>query len=277
MFNTSTYIDPLYSPLGIKYQQAHSGPYQDVSTKNIIAGLKQEELSGFGRPMIDNGEAIKEEIDSLWKISNRMWYRDYFVSGGLSEVSKFLLKHEVKHCPYFTQVIDLTKEGARLHGDMRKSYKHLVNKGKDAYETVIIDKDSPQGKIQDEIQNFRQFHIEIIGRETRPPLTWELQRKQIQADEGFAVFGLKAGDIVAAAFFIYNKISCYYGVSVSAEDINSHWLIWEAIRHAKHKLGCRYFDLGEQQFVGTHKQYNISLFKRGFGGQTKMYLEFKTE
>lgn len=249
---------PLYSELGIEYQQAYNGPYTDLSYSvngtTVIAGLKDGKVTGFGRPVLAVGNRLKQAAQRLYEISDNIWYRAYEIDG----FAKFLLKKGYEAIPYFTQVIDLSKTGDELHAGVRKSYKSLLNKG----EPKLC-------QLKMYFRKMKEMHLSASGRKTRSDKTWEIQWKQILSEEAFAFI-----DKNIAGFFIYNNHTCYYGVGCSMEGAGSHALIWKAILHAK-KLGCKYFEMGEQVFSGDEKLVNISKFKRGFGGQTVMRLDLR--
>jgi hypothetical protein len=249
---------PLYSELGIEYQQAYDGPYEDLSYSvngtTVIAGIKDGKITGFGRPVLAVGKKLRQAAEKLYEISDDIWYRAYEIDG----FAKLLLEKGYNAIPYFTQVIDLSKTEEELHADVRKSYKSLINAGNPKIST-----------------NFwwfwwlRTIHYEAAGRNTRRDETWQIQWKQIVDKEAFLIIDDNAG-----GFFIYNNHTCYYGVGASIEGANSHALIWEAILHAK-ELGCKYFEMGEQVFSGEEKLVNISKFKRGFGGTCQMRLDLR--
>ena len=250
---------PLYSELGIEYQQAYDGPYEDLSHLYghlAIAGLKDGKLTGFGRPVLVFGDK-KKAAKSLYEISDDIWYRAYEIDE-IADFAKFLLEKGYEATPYFTQVIDLSKTEAELHADVRKSYKSLINK-KAAVVTFV-----PSA-----FRLFENMHYKAAEGKTRPDKTWDIQWQQIVAEEAFLVMDREAG-----GFFIYNNHTCYYGVGASLEGANSHALIWEAILYAK-ELGCKYFEMGEQVFSGDEKLVNISKFKRGFGGQTLTRIDLR--
>lgn len=254
---------PLYSELGIEYQQAYDGPYKDLSYSvngtALIAAIKDGKVSGFGRPVFATGKKLKQAAERLYEISDDIWYRDYLIDG-IGDFSKFLLSKGFRAVPYFTQVIDLSKTEEELHADVRKSYKSLINK-----KSATIDFDP------NEFWLFRQLHISVAGRVTRKYKTWEIQQKMINTEEAFL-----ATDAGAAGLFIYNNHTCYYGVGCSMEGGSSHALIWKAILYAKW-LGCKFFEIGEQVFSGDEKLVNISKFKRGFGGTCQMRLDLRKE
>ncbi len=252
-------MKPLYSKLGIKYQQAYSGPHHDLSyavgDNRMILSIKNGKLSGFGRPAIclgDSGKLIKN-FKKIYQ--GNVWYMDY-LEGGLTEISRFLLKEGVVPKPYYTQIIDLTQTEEQLHSQLRKSYKHLANT------------DDPQVFVTSEsVDWLKDMHIRICGKQTRSDETWELQKEMVRQGEALVVTSHSA-----AGLFLYNSESCYYGVGKGEP---AHPVIWRAILHAK-AIGCKEFEMG-QQVYGNGKDANISNFKRGFGGKTVVRLEFGSE
>ena len=278
---------PLYSELGTRYQQAYSGPYDDMTVviddSRLIIACKDGKLSGFGRPAICVGDANKvlPAFKNLYEAFPNIWYMDYLRDNKLDAISAFLLKNGLAAQFYYTQIIDLTATKEQLHAQLRKSYKNLVNK----YQTYIASNgwtdpeilesgdNSGDNDINYIIENFRILHWKMYGRFTRNEETWRLQASMIRQNQAFVYTNY---DKSAMGLFIHDKNTCYYGVNSSCGDEISHPLVWSAILHAK-TLGCREFELGEQKFKGDEKLMDISYFKRGFGGSTKLRLEFGKE
>ena len=239
-----------YTPLYTKLDEE----YQVLYTHNFTEGW-------FSRSYVGDWGILPQEA----------WYLDYLDSGKLSQVSLELIKCGRKPRPYYTQAIDLSKTEEELHHDLRKSYKSLVNK-------------NPIISVMSDIEPIRKLHVKMYGGETRSKETWFVQQKMIWAKELFALMQVRFPNInrpdlcepEAGGLFYYNEHICYYGVGCSVEGVGSHALIWRAILHAK-KLGCRWFDMGQQVFDGGEKDVNISKFKRGFGGETRVYLEFRKD
>jgi hypothetical protein len=258
-------ITPLYSNWDIAYQQEYSGPYEDVSYYGddaiVIAGLKDGHISGFGRSMIALGrpKSLKREIQRLYSISNHILYLDYLKEGTASAVTKFLLAKGVTAKPYFSQVIDLTSD--RLYTDLRKSYKQLVKQDDD----VIASSDGRH------LDKLRELHKQICGYSTRPQATWDIQKKMLIKRRAFVVSKMDGDKMLAGALFYHNKYSAYYAVAKSLPEVKTHSLIWKAIQYAKW-MGLQTLEMGEQVFNGDKKTVDISLFKSGFGGQTKTRL-----
>jgi hypothetical protein len=223
----------LYSPLDIEYQQEYSGPYEDVRIDGFVAGIKDGKITGFGRPVIGDGE-----IRELWNISQDIWYMD-FLDGGLSENSRFLLSKGYQYNLYLTQVICLKEAIKVLRHNLRKSYKSLVNSF-----------DYQKGTIDD----FRQIHKEYHGY-TRSDKSWDVQRKM-----DTVIYTDRAR--ISGVMFYANKYWAYYASSAGT----AHALIWRAMLELKRK-GVLFCEMGEQVWDDT-KLGNIANFKRGFGGKT---------
>ena len=255
----------LYSPLDIEYQQEYSGPYEDLSFRSeeveIVSALKDGRITGFGRPVVCFGDdkLQKLHMERLWDTSKDIQYMDYLVDGYLSTASQFLLRHGYEAKPYYTQVINLSYGFARLHADVRKSYKSLINGVKRI--TFAAD-----------VSHLYELHIEAAGRETRSKNTWDIQQKMINEKQAFSLLMVnKAGVLI-----YHNNQWAYYAVAASLPGINTHALLWEAIVWCE-AAGIKYFELGEQTFNGDKKLMDISKFKRGFGGKTvtRLLLEKK--
>ena len=246
----------LYSDLDKEYNQAMSGPYEDMGN----VGLKDGRITGFWRPVVGIDLA---QLMHLWGRSQDIYYMD-LLQNGLSLTSKFLLAKGYVATPYYTQMIDLTKSEAELKCGLRKSYKSLVNKN------VIIND-------MDEITPFRRLHEKVKG-VTRSQETWDIQQKMLWKHEAFCLtqthFKSKRNPLPrntitdAGVLVYYNEHIAYYASGCSMVD--SHALMWQAILKAK-ELGCKRFEMGEQVFDDT-KLGNISKFKRGFGGATEVRL-----
>jgi hypothetical protein len=252
-------IDPLYSELGIEYQQAYSGPYRPMDIKKndgtVILALKDRRLSGYGRPSVcfGNSESVIHEFVDAYMQTPRVNYMDYMEGGKVTEITRFLMKQGRVPLIAFTQIIDLTQSEDDLHKEVRKSYQNLINKYRPEFCPVQV---------------LRDLHFHVCGRETRNPKTWEIQDRMCKQDEGFC---LKGQD--SSALFLHNSEHCYYGVAASMPHAVSHPLIWYGIIEAKRR-GCKTFEMGKQVFIGDSKELGIAGFKRGFGGQTIVRLEF---
>lgn len=260
------YLTALYSSLDQEFSQAMSGPYEDLSFHDddckVIAGLKDNRITGFWRPVVACGgdKALKLHIERLYDICPNIYYMDFLINGQLSVISQFLLRHGHTARPYYTQIIDLTRSEEELHADLRKSYKSLCNQGFGGIDTAL-------GPL-------RKLHLDVRGQK-RGFETWQIQAKMIDMQQAF----VSIQDEEKAACLIYhNRHTSYYACGASEKDVGSHSCVWMAVLQAK-TLECKTFEMGEQVFdvgapmmergkLAMKKDVDISLFKRGFGGQT---------
>ncbi|MDD5544360.1 MAG: hypothetical protein PHX83_14420 [Acidobacteriia bacterium] len=300
---------PVYSDLNIEYQKEYfrDSQFIDVSflvedNRLPVAGVcaavqtkpdGKRELSGYGWPMIflqahtpncgaDQriSKIVKAELDRLSKeySFDSILHRDYFPT--LSPVGEYLLSMGAKVRPHFTQIIDLSRSEESLHQQLRRSYQSLINWGQKNLELKLFDSKCIQ---REHLESFRQLHISVAGRQTRSQRTWDLQFEIVSQGGAFILMGWLQGNLVTASYYIHSSKYCYYGVSASKRELFdkplSHSSMWSAILHAR-ALGCRFFDTGEQLFAGqvdrapTTKELSISRFKRGFGGQTVVRLDY---
>ena len=244
----------LYSDLDWEYNNVMSGPYQNLSFRcdegTIIAGMKDDVISGAWRPMVCVGsdKFQKLHIERLFDTCRNFYYMDFLIDGKLSVISQFLLRHGHKARPYYTQIIDLSKP---MHEGLRKSYRSLVNK--------------TTGIVPDTIEGYKEVHRFNKGI-TRPTRTWEIQKRMA------IICNTRSN---AGAMFYYNNFGGYY---FSSAGENNHAIVYSLLRRLQER-GCVYAEMGEQVFSGDPKLVNISKFKRGFGGRTttRLILEKDTK
>lgn len=254
------------------------------------------EISAFGRPIlylesthctIDQvrraNKLLKEKLMAILAEAPEaaILYCDFLVKGELSFLGQCLLDNGASADPCFTQILTISPHEEDLKRDVRKSYKSLINWGMKNLSIRILDRHSI---VKSDMERFRQLHIQESGRETRAVRTWEIQYEQVLQGEAFVVLGELSGELVTAALFLYSDRYCYYGVSASVRALFdkplSHSIIWTAILQAK-QLGCSVYELGEQLFPAqgypSAKELGISVFKRGFGGETAVRLTIARE
>jgi hypothetical protein len=221
---------------------------------------------------------FKREIEHLHQRFQQVSWRfaDYLAGGQLSSFGKYLLSLGAIASPQFINIITLSSSEQELYRVVRKSYKSLINWGKKKMELRLID---GQAIKTEDIERFRLLHIGAAGKETRTKASWQLQYEMVKNREAFVIFGYLEEELVTAGFFMYTQNSCHYGTSASKRELFEkplfHVLMWQAICYAKEK-GCQFFETGDQLYPKqgdpTSKELDISTFKRGFGGETKVRL-----
>jgi len=257
--------------------------------------------SYYGLPILFNwrADASAEERKGGFKLVlktlQRIWGRaeakttriSYLdpCEGPLSEFSLYLLKDGFAPVTEFRQVIDLQNSQQVLLTDVRKNYRADIRWGEKNMTFQLFDHSTITPEI---MEQFRQLHIQVSGKETRSKQTWLAQYDFVKSGEGFVLFGFLDGELVATGLFIHNQTTCYYGVGAYCRDRFdkpiSHALVWMALLHAK-QIGCEQFDFGSAYFpdrsggndsnrVVTDKEIAISRFKQGFGGEIRSQLLF---
>lgn len=299
---------PFLSDLDIAYsaEYAIGSRFEDLSflleeNGSPILGLRLSactrpdgtlELSGFGRALQyrEAADSTSNQRDGATKLlrlemqrlqtlfpSATVIYHD--LRPALSPIGRLLLELGGQATPLFTQVIDLAAAEEQLRSRVQQSNKNRINWGVKNLSLNLCDHSNIA---PEQMEQFRQLHIQAAGRETRSKRSWELQLDMIRANEAFLVLGSLEGQLVTGAFFMHSPKYCYYGVSASNRDLFEkplgHAVLWTAILHSK-KVGCNLFEVGEQLFPQqrnpppTPKELNISGFKKGFGGDTVVRLE----
>jgi len=209
-------------------------------------------------------------------------FRDYLHGGKLSFLSKYLLKKGYSAQPSFNQVIDLSVTEEEIKKNLRKSYKSLICKPFYGFDIMVYDSACISWSVFQEVQG---LHFEVVGKKSRSDEVWRHQYELINKGTAFIVTGYLDDEIVSAGYFGYNATNCIYQMSVSKRDMFDrpifHSLMMKAIFHAR-SMGCQWFEVGEQVFknhpvhrLPTDKEIGISLFKAGFGGETRVYMDVK--
>ena len=262
--------EPVHAFLGVISKDEVEIPAISLVNNNISGKANKVFVKEFDR--------ITEEVKGT------IWYRDFLIDGKLSTLSSHLLRKGAKTYPHFSQIIDLSQSEPELKRDIRKSYGSLINWG---LRTLQPRAYGPEKSNLNHMEDFRQLHKSEAGKETRSKESWEKQFEMVHAGEAFLILAHFEEELISAGLFIHSKMNCYYGVSVSKREMFQnpmfHSIMWTAILHAK-KLGCRWFELGDQVFQNhpmsnppSKKEMGISMFKGGFGGQTRMFLDLKLD
>ena len=215
---------------------------------------------------------------------------EYEISGckiGLTPLAKkhqkllnynFLMKYNFENISLNTQIIDLQKDELTLWGEIKKSHRYEINKGRKLFKFLIINQNNPD---LSSFKEFKKLHYFSAGRMTRSGRTWEMQYEWIQKGNGVLILASLDNLLVGGIYTILYKDGGLYAISANHPDFDikypiSHAIQWEMIRWLK-KNRYKYYELGLQQFSDQpydhpeEKDINISLFKRHFGGYTTTF------
>lgn len=194
-----------------------------------------------------------------------LWYRMLMECGGKSVKTAYQLYTDLK----FT-----TDE---IQSRIRRTNKYSIAKGQEDYLIEIYDEKS-ENIISEIMEEFRQLHIAVAGRETRDKQTWDVQRMSIERGSdsighSFTVFirDKRTNSLAGAALFEATPSCAYYCVAAYDRSRFSkpvgHIVQAAAIDKLK-EYGIRWYELGERFYadneIATPKLMDISYYKEGF-------------
>lgn len=250
-------------------------------------------LSAFGRPIFiaqcryatadqlySASKLLHKEITSIQAEHQAARYhlRDFLRGGRLSPLSEIVLRNGGTAHPFYTQIVDLNASPEAISRTLRDNINRVIRKRQDDLTVKCVRGADASGRHRDVIQD---LHTRMRGRVVRPARYWDAVLRCVQQDRGFFIFGLKGDEYVAGAYFPQSETYCYYAAAAHdpayKEGGISHMLLWRAILAAKDR-GCRYFEVGDRAYAGTHpwvdgKLQSISHFKSGFGAAASIRMD----
>lgn len=187
----------------------------------------------------------------------------------------WLVKFEYWDFSSLAQIIDLNRTENIIMGGYRKGTKSEIKKGKNL---EIIYKDRLNIERSD-IELCRKIYEYDAGRVTRMSELLDYYLALIQADKGNLLFAKLNGEYIAVMVSVYYHCSAYYLLYAEktdrALDTSPGYSLQDKMIKVLKEKGVKYYNMGEQVFYKSHleeevsvKAYNISLYKRGFGGYT---------
>jgi hypothetical protein len=228
----------------------------------------------------DVSRAVFRHIDELAK-ANRVQRISFRVSPPASSFWRCtrphpnpLLREGCSDVSLLTRVIDLSLPEDQLLRDMRKGHRADIKRAEKLITGSVL---NSSNITVDAFERYRLLHRKAAGRTTRPLKTFELMYSWIQ--KGFAVLScatLEGKDIGFALISVY-KDGAYYSSGCVDPEFNhlpvGHLLQWRAMQWLKAQ-NIRHYEIGIQfcfsqpHSIVSEKEWNISFFKRGFGGFT---------
>jgi len=274
-----------YSANSIVYNVAyHENDYQDNSlciflNKQPVLFLPlyfhQHKFSYFGcATQVFEGELSNPQRLSVYKKLNehlKKIIKTQKISELLITHNEFILNDFYHQCEINTQVkmfLPLDVESPLLKQTLRKSYKSLVNWGEKNLTQRCIDKNNYSDVYA---LQFKEFHKEVAGKQTRSNSTWQIQFEMIKAGEAFLHLYFLADKLVAGNLTLLGNNTAFYAVGVYDRKLMqskklplSHWPLLNAI-YTCQKLGMNRFELGGFDSDNEDsKLQQISDFKKGF-------------
>ncbi len=173
-----------------------------------------------------------------------------------------------------TQIIDLSKEKANIFNEFSNNHKRSIEKAKKILDVEIYDHQNINTEIFTE---YEEFYKKAAGENVRPKKVFDLSYEYLI--NGCAALCIAKYKKLSVGFLlvIYYKNMAYFLNSAKEDAFNlcpiSHLMHWKIILFLK-KMKINFYEIGLRQFNNnlsenpSQKQLNISLFKKGFGGNT---------
>jgi hypothetical protein len=149
----------------------------------------------------------------------------------------------------------------------------LINWGLKNLRTIIVDRSSPSEEL---FEQFRQFHIEVAGRETRSKRSWDIQYEMLKEGETSLVLCYLDERLVSGAMCMNGLEVGYYGIAINNREMMAektplgHWPVIASAQLAK-KQGLKKYTMCEVNhtiygnYINDEEKWKqIELFKSGF-------------
>ena len=186
--------------------------------------------------------------------------------GTLAPIAREALDQGAEVEPRYRAVVDLQRAETDLWREVRKSYRSLINWGRETMTTRY----HTAANITDEVfECFRAFHAQIAGKVTRPKKSWQAQLDLLREGRAELLTCHSDDQLMAATLVNFNRSYSSYSSGVyDREKFDrpiSHWPVYCAILRARERGGTM-FDLGDVLLNSSSdkKQLNIAFFKKGF-------------
>ncbi|MCR5176143.1 MAG: FemAB family protein [Anaerovibrio sp.] len=246
----------------------------------FVAGTSERLIKKYDTACLDAMKgfynALKEKISLRSKWKTRVdFLQSELLGQSISWEQKCMLLKAVPRVVHDLYV-DLSWPLDKIHGNLRKSYRSLINEGERIWQVEVHDQVS-----EELFEEFRCLHIAVAGRETRPKITWDFQRKGINEALDFLVTVRDSEQkLCGAGLFEVSRDEGSYAVGAYDRSLFdkpvSHVVQWTAIRHLQ-ELGKRWHYVGQRFYdcdvpVPTPKEMQIAYFKEGFATDTVLRL-----
>ncbi len=179
--------------------------------------------------------------------------------------------------PELTWELDLGLSEEELLRNMRKTTRYLIRQGLKNEEIKII----KSNNIKD-IEKFNNLYLATKTRHQFSPFSLNYLKNEFLSflpDDQISLFlGEYKGEVVCSGIFVFWQNTCFYHHGASSLKYPkvpvSYLLLWEGIKEAKER-GCQKFNFWGIAPISNkkHPWTGLSLFKMGFGGESKEYLK----
>lgn len=179
-----------------------------------------------------------------------------------------MLRHEL--------FVDLSLDIETIKANFRKSYKSLITSGTRSWAVGEMTAGHPALW-----EEFRELHLQVSGRVTRCPESWDVQHRAIAEGDAFLVYLRDSnGKMVGGGFFATTRDEGAYAVGAYDRSLFDkplgHVVQFRAIELMKSRK-LRWYKIGQRHYpselaTATDKEISISEFKQGFA--THLFPQF---
>lgn len=198
----------------------------------------------------------------------------------LSPSGQDIFNHRATPSLTLRAVQDLTLSEDEIFLNIRNSYRSLINKSKTEIDFVHVTSGNADHGLFDD---FRAFHKETAGRQTRSIESWDVQFEMIKAGHAELIMGyMEPYGLVSSALFTDYGLMTSYAVAVYNRSLFdrplAHANVYEGMLRAK-KRGQKCFNLGivPSYHPEREKEYNIGKFKKGFCRRLLSFVEWHVD
>lgn len=161
-------------------------------------------------------------------------------------------------------ICDLSLSREQRRASMRRRYRSYVNWGEKNISLRYVNSSNPDSN---EFTAYREFHLRVAGRSTRPESSWKAMFDWITTGNGELSLGYWNDELVAGSMIVDGFKGSFYASGVYDRDRFSkpmaHWPMANAIERSAQR-GKIFFDIGEVPHSGSDKEMSIGNFKSGF-------------
>ena len=282
------------------YPAVHGDACRDVSFAVLIDGrpaavvlctLLSGQLCLYGLPLrvfyaagaasatqVLATRTVMAEIDRLGKVHavSEVLVRDT-AGAALTPLGEACLSRNARADVKVVAEVDLTLGEEGWRKSLRKRYKPLINWGKKNLAIQVVD----HGTRDDlAFQRFRDFHLQVAGRVTRPESSWLAMQEWLNAGQSELLLATHESRLVSASYFVEGTTTAIYMTGVyDREQFDkplAHYVMWLGIERAASR-GRTLLELGDIEFRGTvdDKYHQIGYFKRGFATRLASHFIWK--
>ena len=172
-------------------------------------------------------------------------------------------------------IVDVADGEPAIHRNLRKSFRSLVNWGRDHLDMRYLNANNPD---RDLLNDYAEFHAHISGGHAHSPAYWDVIWDEALSGRGELSLGyLQDGTLASGTFSTQAATTAYYTSGVyDREKFDlplGHFPLFDAMVRAAQR-GAGRFDLGEIVPLGaaSSKEAQIGFFKKGFAERCELTL-----